>query len=187
MIEQHRTQAEMGPVLSAIFSEKFHDLDTKGRSIQILIQRKPDCQLCPGGSGFDMNSWFAQTLRMRERSLFAGKSWFAQSSRITRASFLLNSVFSTDIKTELHFPSGVQPVFVNPSDLGTTTSDFRSRFPNEGAYLIVSRVGLNLSDTEALLYIDNFCPGLCGGGTYILMRKANGVWHIADEHSIWVS
>jgi hypothetical protein len=190
-VEKRRTQAEMGAVLSALFSEELHDDVDKwgaGHTIQIVVQRKPDCQMCPGGgSGFDTHSWFAQSLRSRESSVFDQRSWFAQSSRITRLSFLLNSVFSTDIKTELHLPSGMQSFFVSPSDLGTKPSDSQARFPNNLGYFVVSHIGLNLNKTEALLYVDHFCGGLCGGGTYVLMRKVNGVWHVADQHSTWVS
>ena len=55
------------------------------------------------------------------------------------------------------------------------------------AILCVSHVGLNLNKTEALLYVDHFCGGLCGRGEYVLMRKVNGVWHVVDSHVTWVS
>jgi hypothetical protein len=188
-VEQRRTQAETGSVLSALFSQGvLHDMDKSGaagRTIEIVIERNPDCRMCPQGSVFDSESWFGQSLRTRERLL--SDAWFAQSSRMTRASFLLNSVFSTDISTDLRLPSGARAVFVNPSDLGTKTSDFEARFPNNLGYFIVSHVGLNLNKTEALLYVDHFCAGLCGGGEYVLMRKVNGVWHIVDHHGTWVS
>jgi hypothetical protein len=191
VIEQRRTQAEMGSVLSALLSEDvLHDVDKwgAGRTIQIVIQRKPDCQLCPQGDQvIDINSWFRRSLRSRGNLVFGSRSWFAQSSRITRASFLLNSVFSTDIRTDVHLPSGARAVFVNPSELGNKPTDFEARFPNNLGYFIVSPVGLNLSKSEALLYIDHFCSGLCGGGTYVLMRKANGVWHVVDQYGTWVS
>jgi hypothetical protein len=114
-------------------------------------------------------------------------AWFAQSSRITQTSFFLNSVFSTDINTAVRLPSGARAVFVNSSDLGTEASDFEARFPNNLGHFVVSHIGLNLKNTEALLYVDHFCPGLCGGGGYVLMRKVNGVWHVVDRLSTWVS
>ena len=55
---------------------------------------------------------------------------------------------------------------------------------------VLTTVGLysgRLGKSEAIFYIDHFC-GLCwGGGSYILMRKANGVWPVVDQHSAWVS
>ena len=191
VIEQRRTHAEMGSVLSAFFSEEgLHDADKRGaeRTIQIVIQRKPDCQLCPQRDEvIDVNSWFHRSLKSRENLVFGQRSWFAQSSRVTRASFLLNSVFSKDIKTDMHLPSGARAVFVNATDLGRKPADFEARFPNNLGYFIVSPVGLNLNKSEALLYIDHFCSGLCGGGTYVLMRKANGVWRVVDQYGTWVS
>jgi len=188
-VEHRRTQAETGAVLSALFSQGvLHDMDKwgAGRKVEIVIQRDPDCRMCTGdGSGFDRQSWFAPSLRSRGSSL--SDVWFAQSSRITRASFFLNSLFSTDIGTDLRLPSGARAIFVNPSDLGTQTSDFEARFPNNLGYFVVSRVGLNLNKTEALLYVDHFCGGLCGGGEYVLMRKVNGAWHVVDSHGTWVS
>ena len=189
-VEQRRTQAETGAVLSALFSQGvLHDMDkwgAAGRTIEIVIQRNPDCRMCPGsGSGFDSASWFARSLTSRESSL--SDAWFAQSSRITRVSFFLNSVFSTDISTDLRLPSGTRAVFVNASDLGTKTSGFEARFPSNLGYFVVSHVALNLNKTEALLYVDHFCGGLCGGGEYVLMRKVNGVWHVVDHHGAWVS
>ena len=189
-IDHRRTQKELGAVLSALFSEELHDDIEEwgaGRVIQIVVQRKPDCQICPTGGAVDTQSWFTQSLRSRRSLVFDQRSWFSQSSRITRASFFLNSVISTDIQTELHLPKGVLAAFVNPSDLGTQPSDFQSRFPNNLGYFVVSHVGLNLNKTEALLYVDHFCSGLCGGGTYILMRKVDGTWHVVEQHATWVS
>ncbi len=189
-VEQRRTQAETGPVLSALFSQEvLRDIDkwgAAGRTIEIVIQRNPDCRVCPGsGSGIDGASWFAQSLPSRESLL--SDAWFAQSSRITRASFFLNSVFSTDVSTDLRLPSAARAVFVNPRDIGTKTSELEARFPNNLGYFVVSRIGLNLNKTEALLYVDHFCGGLCGGGEYVLMRKLNGVWRVVDDHGTWVS
>jgi hypothetical protein len=189
-VEQRRTRAETGAVLSAFFSQGvLHEMDKRGaagRTIEIVIQRNPDCRLCGGGgSEFDRQFWFGRSLKSRVSLL--SDAWFVQSSPITRASFFLNSVFSTDIKTDLTLPTGARAVFFDPSDLGTKTNEFEARFPNNFGYFVVSHVGLNLNKTEALLYVDHFCGGLCGGGDYVLMRRVNGVWHIVDSHSTWVS
>jgi hypothetical protein len=188
-VEQRRTQSETGAVLSALFSQGvLHDMDNwdAGRTITIVIRRHPDCRMCSvDGNGPDRLSWFAPSLRWRAKTL--SDVWFAQSSRITRASFFLNSVFPTDVSTDLRLPSGARAIFVDPRDLGTTTRDFEARFPNNLGLFVVSHVGLNLNKTEALLYVENFCGGLCGGGEYVLLRKVNGVWHVVDHHNTWVS
>jgi hypothetical protein len=187
--EQRRTRSETGAVLSALFSQGvLHDMDkwSGGRTVEIVIQSNPACRMCSvDGNGPDRLSWFAPSLSWRESSL--SDAWFAQSSRITRASFFLNSVFSTDVSTDLHLPSGARAAFVSASELGTKASDFEARFPNNLGFFVVSPVGLNLNNTEALLYVERFCGGLCGGGEYVLMRKVDGVWRVVDRHGTWVS
>ena len=187
-VEQRRTQAETGAILSAFFSQEvLPDVDKwgAGRTVEIVIQRNPSCHQCEGGgSEFDRNFWFGRSLKSRVSLL--SHAWFAQSSRITRASFFLNSVFSTDISADLRLTGGARAVFINPRDIGTKTSDFEARFPNNLGYFVVSHVGLNLNKTEALVYVDHFC-GLCGGGSYVLMRKVGGVWHVVDQHTTWMS
>jgi hypothetical protein len=117
VIEQRRAQAEMGSVLSAVLSEGvLRDADKwpAGLTVQIVIQRRPDCQMCPQvDEVIDVNSWFRRSLRSRGRLVFGERPWFTQSSRITRASFLLNSLFSTDISTDVHLPSRGRAIFVN--------------------------------------------------------------------------
>jgi hypothetical protein len=189
VVEQRRTQAEAGAVLSAYFSQEVlpeSDKSDAGRTITIVVMRKPDCRICSvDGNGLDRLSWFVPSLRWRTSEL--SEAWFIQSSRITRASFFLNSVFSTDIRTDLRLPNGARAAFVNPSDLRIKADDFEARFPNSFGFFVVSHVGLNLNKTEALLYVEHFCGGLCGGGNYVLMRKTNGVWHVVDHHQTWVS
>jgi hypothetical protein len=64
-VEQRRTQAETGAVLSALFSQGvLHDMDkwgAAGLTIEIVIQRNPYCRLCEGGgSEFDRQFWFGR-------------------------------------------------------------------------------------------------------------------------------
>src|SRR5215469_15797002 len=122
-VEQRRTQAETGAVLSALFSQGvLRDMDkwdAAGRTIEIVIMRNPDCRLCEGGgSEFDRQFWFGLSLKSRVGLL--SDAWFAQSSRTTRASFFVNNVFSTGISTDLTLPKGAHAVFVNRSDLTWT-------------------------------------------------------------------
>ena len=188
-IEQRRTQAETGAVLSAFFSQEvLNNMDKSDaeRKLTIVVMRNPDCHMCSvEGGEFDKQYWFGRSLKSRASLL--SDAWFAQSSRTTRASFFLNSIFSTDVSADLILPKEARAVFVNPSDLGTKPGDFEARFPNNFGYFVVSHSGLNLNKTEALVYVDHFCGGLCGGGGYFLMRKVEGVWHIVDQRYTWMS
>ncbi|HUE43701.1 MAG TPA: hypothetical protein VMP12_09050 [Candidatus Sulfotelmatobacter sp.] len=184
-VEQKRAQVETSAVLSAVFSSGvLRDADKRGsgRTIEIVIQRDPHCFMCSVEGEIDDFSWFGQSLKSRVSSLT--HTWFAQSSPITRFSFFMNSVFSTDIRADLALPNGARAVFIYPSDLQTKTGESQPRFPE---FFVVSHVGLNLGKTEALLYVDHFCGGLCGSGDYFLMRKANGVWRIVDRLNAWVT
>jgi hypothetical protein len=174
-LEQRRTQSEMGAVLSAYLSDEVlqnaHDWGS-GRGIQMVVQREAQS---PGN------------LRWRWFMLLDKRSRFPESSRTSRFSFFLTNLFVTDVRPELHLPSGVTPVFVSRKELERTEAiDFQTRFPNNFGYIAVSHIGVNLGKSEAIFYIDHFC-GLCGGGGYVVMRKVNGQWRVADQHSTWVS
>jgi hypothetical protein len=175
ILEQRRTQAEMGAVMSAYLSDEVlhnaHDWGS-GRGTQIILQREAQQ---PG------------TWRGRWILLFDQDLRFPQTSFVTRTSFVVNNVFASNIRAELRLPNGVDSVVVSRSELQRSEpSDFQKQFPNNLGYIAVSQPGLNLSKTEAILYIDHFC-GLCGGGGYILMRKVNGAWRVVDQHFTWVS
>jgi hypothetical protein len=77
-VEQRRTQAETGAVLSALFSQGvLHDMDKwdAGRTITIMVMRNPDCSICAEPAiGLESQSWFAQSLK-------------SQGSSVLRASF----------------------------------------------------------------------------------------------------
>jgi hypothetical protein len=173
ILEQRRTQTEMGAVLSAYLSDEVlnnaHDWGS-GRGILIVLQREAQR---PG-------TW-------RWGLLFDQRLRFPQTSFMTRTSFVVSNALVTDIQAELHLPGGVDSVVVSRRDLEQSQSvDFQKRFPNNFGYIATSQPGFNFRKTEAILYIDHFC-GLCGGGGYILMRKVNGVWRVVDQHGTWAS
>ncbi len=174
-VEQRRTHAEVGAVLSAYLSDEVlhnaHDWGS-GRGIQIILQREAQQ---PG------------TWRWRWSLLFDRRVRFPQASLVTRTSFVVSNALASDIRAELHLPRGVDSVVLSRRELEQSqSSDFQQRYPNNLGYIAVSQPGFNFNKTEAILYVDHFC-GLCGGGGYILMRKVNGVWRVLDQHSTWVS
>jgi hypothetical protein len=173
-VEQRRTHAEVGAVLSAYPSDEVlhnaHDWGS-GRGIRILQREAQQ----PG------------TWRWRWSMLFDRRARFPQASFVTRTSFVVSNAVASDIRAELHLPRGVDSVIVSRRELEQSqSSDFQQRFPANLGYIAVSQPGFNFNKTEAILYVDHFC-GLCGGGGYVLMRKVNGVWRVLDQHSTWVS
>lgn len=174
IIQQRRAQAELGAVLSAYLSNVvLHDAHDwgSGRGIQIIVQREAQRPVM----------W-----RLRWSALFDNRISFPQPSLVTRASFALNNAVASDIHANLLLPNGVDFAFVSRNDLQNHSGDLAQRFPRNLGYIAVSQPGLNFNKTEAIFYIDHFCP-LCGGGGYIFMRKINGAWRVVDERFVWAS
>lgn len=180
--ELRRTQAEMDALLSDLVDVVLHNVPGfgSGRSFQIIIMREAQP---PGRRP-------GEQTRARWSLLFDENLRFPQASLVTRSSFLLTNAVPTDIRVKLHLPRGAESVVLSNRELDhMTRSDFLQRFPDNQSWeiLSVSQPGFNFSKTEAILYVDHSCGGLCGGGGYILMRKVDGVWRIVDEHSTWMS
>lgn len=177
IFEQRRAQSETGAILTAFFSDEvLHGNEDRGAGgeIQIVLLRE------------------AQNPRergpMQRSPLFDPQSVFSQSSRTTQASFFLSNVFSTDIHAGLQLPGRAQFFLISRKEVaGTNGKNFEARFPHNFGYFVISLPGLNLGKTEAILYVDHFCGGLCGGGGYFLMRKVSGIWHVVDQHITWTS
>jgi hypothetical protein len=51
----------------------------------------------------------------------------------------------------------------------------------------VSRVGFDESHTQALVYVEYFCGGLCGSGTIYLVERRGGVWTIIRHGPSWIA
>lgn len=175
VLEQRRSDREVGPILSALFSDQDVQDHGAGSEIQILFLREAQ------------NAWAGTDFR--RGLLFDRRSSFSESSSpLTRTSFVLSNVFPGDIRANLQPPSGARVFFISLRELKELNPhDFQTRFPNSSGYFVVSHVGLNLSKTEAIIYGEHICSGLCGGGDYFLLRKVNGVWRVVDRHVIWVS
>lgn len=65
---------------------------------------------------------------------------------------------------------------------------FYQKYPGSGGFLTFSRVGFNADKTQALVYQSYSCGDLCGGGTYYLLTKENGIWTVKGSVGpAWVS
>src|SRR3989440_1507132 len=96
VFERRRTQAELGAVLSAFFSDAVlrdtHESGS-GRGIQVIVLPE----------GPQSTSWRARGLNF----LVDRQTLFAQASRVTRSSFFLSNAVTTDTIIELHLPKAV--------------------------------------------------------------------------------
>jgi hypothetical protein len=72
--------------------------------------------------------------------------------------------------------------------VGDGWEKFYRKYPKTDGYATFSRVGFNAEKTQALVYQAHGCGGLCGGGSYILLTKTNGVWTVKGNIGpTWVS
>ena len=164
IIEQRRTQAEFGVVLSAYLShEILHDAHDWGSGCEITVVLQREVQQ-------------PATWRFRRLILFDHQAHLAEASSATRASFIVNNALPSTIHVALRLPPTVK----------ARDGEFQRRFLHNLEYIAVSQAGFNAAKTEALFYIDHFC-GLCGGGGYVLMRKAKGSCVVVDQHGTWAS
>jgi hypothetical protein len=69
---------------------------------------------------------------------------------------------------------------------GQDWTRWEALFPGSSGYFVLSTVGFNSDQTQALLHVDHVC-GLCGHGGYVLFRRVNGRWVVEAEASSWVS
>lgn len=177
--ELRRARAETDALLSDLFTARLHDVPDvgSGRRFQLVIMR--DAQVPGTRPGHQP--------RARWNMLFDQELRFPQASLVTRGSFLLTNAVPTDIRANLHLPKGMESVVLSDSDLNMPPAEFIKRFPDNLSWdiLSISQPGFNFSKTEAIFYFDHHGAGFAGGG-YILARKVNGVWRIANEHATWM-
>ena len=78
-----------------------------------------------------------------------------------------------------------------PNDPMFGWSGFYKRYPDSGGYMVVSAVGFDMSKKRAMVYMAHSCGSLCGGGTYHLLEKVEGVWRAAKipgvSNCMWAS
>ena len=113
-IEQRRTQAEFGAVLSAYLSDEvLHDAHDwgSGHGIQIILQREAQQ---PG------------TWRWRWSPMFDRRVHFPQASLVTQTSFVVNNAVASDIRAGLHLPRGVDSIVVSPHGIGALAVEVTS-------------------------------------------------------------
>jgi hypothetical protein len=171
-VEQARNREPQYEVYSAYLSEGIlddaHDWSV-GPSIQVVI---------------DDRIKIGSTLRWWWLYPFDGRVRFDKLEATTRASFVASNLLQTRTLPNIRLPRRANPILASASEISST--DFQKRFPNNLGYVVLSAVGFNREQTQAVFYIDHFC-GLCGGGRYVLMEKVNGSWHVRGERYTWIS
>jgi hypothetical protein len=65
--------------------------------------------------------------------------------------------------------------------------EFYKKYPESGGFISFSQVGFNPERSQALVYFEHWCGGLCGSGLYLLLEKSEGGWKVAKAHRSWIS
>ncbi|MFT3745908.1 MAG: hypothetical protein QM785_16665 [Pyrinomonadaceae bacterium] len=82
------------------------------------------------------------------------------------------------------FPDGISYELVPSLDIDAIFKtkgiegwkDFYAKYPDSGGSITLSAVGFNADKTFAIAYVGHSCGGLCGGGRYHVLKKADGKW-----------
>lgn len=72
-------------------------------------------------------------------------------------------------------------------DINNFWPAFYKQYPGSSGLISFSNVGFNEQHDQAFLYASRSCGGLCGEGSYFLLKKVNGRWEIVKEQGLWVS
>jgi hypothetical protein len=64
---------------------------------------------------------------------------------------------------------------------------FMLKHPNTPGIIIVSRIGYNRADDQAVVYSGMSCGLLCGQGEFTWLTKHNGVWAVEASSVVWIS
>jgi len=77
-------------------------------------------------------------------------------------------------------------IFDLPS-LGQAWEQFYKEYPNAAGITRFSRVGVDTSSTQALLYFSMTPGGLGGAGFFVLMHRRLGIWRVLSSKQAWIS
>ena len=64
---------------------------------------------------------------------------------------------------------------------------FYKQYPHTAGIVRVSVPVLSSNRTQALVYVEQRCDGLCGQGALYLLRRVGSDWHVVAEYALWIS
>lgn len=62
---------------------------------------------------------------------------------------------------------------------------FSREYPKSFGFWRLSPIGYNTRGTEALVYVEHNCGGLCGGGMLVVLKKEDSHWIVKDRVILW--
>jgi hypothetical protein len=82
---------------------------------------------------------------------------------------------------------------VSPEKIGSIVKgpgdwpEFYKQYAGAQGHLWLSRVGFSPDEKQALFYVGNWCGGICGTGSYVVMEKHGTTWKAVKEVFMWMS
>jgi hypothetical protein len=73
------------------------------------------------------------------------------------------------------------------SEAGHGWADFYKKYPRANGLIFFSKIGFNKQRDQALVYAGSACGGLCGDGSYVLLRRRADKWAIEKAVRVWIS
>jgi hypothetical protein len=108
----------------------------------------------------------------------------------------LNSYLARNSKPSQLSPDmklGMDYVLLSTDELAKISSQpnwgelLNRKYPNSNGYTIFSRVGINNSLDQAVIYVGKVAGPMMGSGSFYLMEKKNGEWVIKEQVMSWIS
>jgi hypothetical protein len=93
---------------------------------------------------------------------------------VNRTTWTLERKFEISKPYELIPSAALEAPFKTNGPAGW--SEFKLEHPDSVGWIELSAVGFNDDKTVAVVYIGHHCGGLCGGGSFSVLRKAEGKW-----------
>jgi hypothetical protein len=109
----------------------------------------------------------------------------AESAKIRKETRLLEKRFVLPVECTLITEDEVDGYFTQAGSGGW--SSFYHTYPDSRGFLRFSRVAINRSATQAFLYVEHRCGGLCGTGHHVFLSKQDGKWVVKKTHLLWIS
>lgn len=174
-------RSDANDVYRAVIREAFVKQGTK----LLVIQSRTT------GCGFYENEENAAEYRPNYDFVTTVKAFMPEADSATLEDYFTKNKMSEDvllpdlgIAYRLISPEEMERMF---SEHGTGWSDFYERYPESNGLIYFSRVGFNLQRDQAFVYLADSCGGLCGQGSYVLLKKEATGWKIQQKKGLWVS
>ena len=169
---QSNVASEEYAVYSALISEEYMN-----EKVKLVVIANPTSG---GKIANDMADYLPQLLAPLSRTTL--DDYLARNSKPYR----LSKSFSLKAKYVFVEYQEIEKLFENP-DLDEAWKDFYRRFPASNGYVILSRVGFNQAQDQALVSMSWMCNQRCGEGKLVLMSKRSGKWKVEKHHTMWMS